>query len=112
MKAFDSRFNNSRYEVQTSLFLEQAAAANLPVMYVASGNQTEVARFRKDARLTHNMAIVTKSELLEEQDLEQLQRLTWDQQALVDFLVMLKASGFSGVGHSSFALNCLSEALG
>jgi len=31
--------------------------------------------------------------------------LTVDQQALVDYLVMSKASDFVGVGHSSFAWN-------
>ncbi len=31
--------------------------------------------------------------------------MTFDQQTLVDFLVMLKVSEFVGVGHSSFAWN-------
>jgi hypothetical protein len=35
----------------------------------------------------------------------QLEALSWDQQGMVDFLVMLRASRFAGVGHSSFAWN-------
>jgi hypothetical protein len=105
VKAFDNRFNNSRYEVQSELFLEQAVASNLPVLYVASGNLTEVARFKADALETYGISVTTKNELLEGEDLEKLQGLAWDQQALVDFQVMLKASSFAGIGHSSFAWN-------
>jgi len=49
--------------------------------------------------------VTTKFNLLKEKDLEELQALKWDQQGLVDFLVMLKASDFAGIGHSSFAWN-------
>jgi hypothetical protein len=34
-----------------------------------------------------------------------LKGLSFDQQALVDYLVLLKSSQFAGVGHSSFAWN-------
>lgn len=105
VKAFDVRFNNSRYEVQSDLFLRQAIASNLPVLYVASGNSTEVARFKADAMEGYGISVTTKNELLEREDLVKLQGLAWDQQGLVDYLVMLKASSFAGIGHSSFAWN-------
>jgi hypothetical protein len=105
VKAFDDRFNNSRYEVRSELFLEQAVSSDLPVLYVTSGNLTQVARFKADALETYGIHVTTKNELLEGEDLERLQGLAWDQQALVDFIVMLKASSFAGIGHSSFAWN-------
>jgi len=35
--------------------------------------------------------------------MDALERLRWDQRALVDYLVLLKAQDFAGVGHSSFS---------
>ncbi|EJT78879.1 hypothetical protein GGTG_03973 [Gaeumannomyces tritici R3-111a-1] len=52
-----------------------------------------------------NVTVVTKLDLLQGDDLALLQSLTFDQQALVDFLVMFKASAFMGVAHSSFSWN-------
>lgn len=49
------------------------------------------------------MAVVTKYDLLRGLDLEQLSNLTWDQQALVDYLVLLRSSYFMGMAESSFA---------
>ena len=34
-------------------------------------------------------------------------KLTWDQRALVDYLVLLKGQEFAGVGHSSFSWNIM-----
>jgi len=47
----------------------------------------------------------SKLQLLHGDDLELLQSLSWDQQGLVDFLVMLKSSSFAGIEQSSFAWN-------
>ncbi|RDW76004.1 hypothetical protein BP5796_06825 [Coleophoma crateriformis] len=97
-------FELSAYEAQSKLYLEQAASTNMKVLYVASGNDTEINRFADDARIA-NMTVITKHDLLEGEDLKKLNALTWDQQALVDFLVLSKSSYFAGVGHTSFALN-------
>jgi hypothetical protein len=51
------------------------------------------------------MSVTTKFDHLSGQDLEELKNLAWDQQALVDFLVMMKAADFAGIAHSSFAWN-------
>jgi hypothetical protein len=96
----------SRFETQSQLYLEQAPRSNSSVIYVASGDLNEVAKFANDASTSpNNFAVTTKFDLLKGKDLEELQGLKWDQQALVDFLVMLKASDFAGIGHSSFAWN-------
>lgn len=97
----------SRYETQSREYLEQAPRSNSSVIYVASGDLEEIAKFAGDAAKVPNGAlpVTSKFELLKGKDFEDLKALQWDQQALVDFLVMLKASDFAGVGHSSFAWN-------
>ncbi|OHW99776.1 GDP-fucose protein O-fucosyltransferase domain-containing protein [Colletotrichum incanum] len=87
---------------QTTAYLEQAVGANLSIIYVASGDAKQVEAFKKKAMLK-GIAIVTKHDLLEDDD--QLENLDWDQQALVDFLVLLSASQFGGVAPSSFSWN-------
>ncbi|KAH8800413.1 hypothetical protein F5884DRAFT_825069 [Xylogone sp. PMI_703] len=96
----------SRYETQARLYLEQAPRSNPSVIYVASGDLDEVARFSVDAfNTTQKFLVITKFDLLKGEDLEELKALKWDQQGMVDFLVSLKASDFAGIGHSSFAWN-------
>lgn len=55
--------------------------------------------------MKYNIKVTTKHDLLTGEDRAGLDKLTFDQQALIDFLVLLKATGFAGVGHSSFAWN-------
>ncbi|KAI9740131.1 MAG: hypothetical protein M1818_004882 [Claussenomyces sp. TS43310] len=95
----------SRYDTQSQLYLEQASRSNASVIYVASGNVTEVARFADDARATGDFLVTTKFDLLKKQHLKMLNKLAWDQQGMVDFLVMLRATDFAGIAHSSFAWN-------
>ncbi|TVY18690.1 hypothetical protein LARI1_G002900 [Lachnellula arida] len=96
----------SKYETQAQLYLEQAPRSNPAVVYVASGNLSEVAKFAADvSQMPQNLTTITKFDMLERKEREELEAFTWDQQALVDFLVMLKASDFAGIGHSSFAWN-------
>lgn len=91
-----------RYEVQAERYLQKLADTNLTVMYVASGDKTEIARFSRDAAAYN---LISKVMVLEAKDREYLNTLAWDQQALVDFLVLTKSSSFVGIGHSSFAWN-------
>ncbi|EDN95861.1 hypothetical protein SS1G_12066 [Sclerotinia sclerotiorum 1980 UF-70] len=91
-----------RYEVQSKHYLHRIASTNLTLIYVASGNKTEIARLSRDAAAYD---LTTKFMLLDAKDREYLNTLAWDQQALVDFLVMTKSSIFVGIGHSSFTWN-------
>jgi GDP-fucose protein O-fucosyltransferase len=97
----------SRYDTQSRLYLEQVGRSNLSLIFVASGNTTEVARFAVDAATASkdHYRVLTKFDLLNIDETELLKSLAWDQQALVDYLVMLKSSDFGGVSHSSFAWN-------
>ncbi|KFZ13315.1 hypothetical protein V502_06686 [Pseudogymnoascus sp. VKM F-4520 (FW-2644)] len=94
----------SRYETQSKLYLEQANSSSISHIYVASGDLEEVAKFKVDAAAS-NITVTTKFDLLDETDKATLKMLSWDQQGMVDFQVMTKASDFGGIGHSSFAWN-------
>ncbi|KUI67114.1 hypothetical protein VM1G_03584 [Cytospora mali] len=96
----------SHYQNQMEVYLKQAPRSKPAAIYVASGDSAETAQFAADAARVpapNNYTVVTKSDLLSGEDLGALEALTFDQQALVDYLVLLKASDFAGVAHSSFA---------
>lgn len=96
----------SHYGNQVKVYLEQAPRSSPAAIYVASGDPAEIARFASDAAevpAPHNYPVVSKEDLLAGEDLDALRALTFDQQALVDYLVLLRASDFAGVAHSSFA---------
>jgi hypothetical protein len=105
----------SRMEDQFREQFRNIERAGLGVVYVASGDQTVVDVFaqRLAARLAaessagrgRNVTVVTKHDLLQGADRRQLDGLTFDQQALVDFLVLFRSSTFMGVAHSSFPWN-------
>lgn len=101
----------SRMEDQFEAQRANLARTGMNVVYVASGNQTVVdvfAAWLNASNVTEAVgavSVVTKYDLLSGPDRERLQSLTFDQQALVDFLMMFKASAFMGVAHSSFPWN-------
>ncbi|KUJ15086.1 uncharacterized protein LY89DRAFT_568527, partial [Mollisia scopiformis] len=97
-------YEYSKYSVQSHYYLEQAAASGLPVIYLASGDVGQLQHFTNDAH-KFNLTVSTKHDLVSGEDTKRLQSLTFDQQALVDYLVLMKSSEFAGVGHSSFAWN-------
>ena len=51
------------------------------------------------------MAVVVKEDILSESGLEKLRSLTWDQAALVDYLILRQAGYFAGIEESSFSQN-------
>lgn len=122
----------SRMEDQFREQFRGLARSGLGVVYVASGNRTVVDLFaeyvaRRIAEeedgspaagsgpeeeeedggrvRNRNVTVVTKYDLLKGGDRQRLDNLTFDQHALVDFLIMFKASAFMGVAHSSFPWN-------
>lgn len=77
---------------------------SIPVIYVASGNKTSIQSFAAEIQeLSCPSPVVTKEDLLFGNDLSELQSLTWDQQALVDLLILERSSFFMGMADSSFA---------
>jgi hypothetical protein len=92
------------YDGQAIAYLEHAGAEQISLMYVSSGNPLDVERLEKSA-LSWGIDITHKHALLKGKDQDQINSLTWDQQAIVDFLVLTKSQEFAGVGHSSFSWN-------
>ncbi|KAI1444554.1 hypothetical protein F5Y02DRAFT_408957 [Annulohypoxylon stygium] len=97
------------YENQTKNYLHEAANQGYQgrAAYLASGNQTEAEKFAKEAMVTLQLDVRSKYDLFDNNDeeLRKLEELSWDQQALVDFVVLLNCDYFTGVSPSSFGIN-------
>ncbi|PVH80352.1 hypothetical protein DL98DRAFT_549111 [Cadophora sp. DSE1049] len=99
----------SRMEDQFGEVWQEIKGSGMGVVYVACGDQSIVDTFSEyisgkleEEEKEMSISVVTKYTLLSGHDLERLNALTFDQQALVDFLIMFKAGVFVGVAHSSF----------
>ncbi|KAF9871343.1 hypothetical protein CkaCkLH20_11264 [Colletotrichum karsti] len=101
----------SRMDDQFEEQFQYIERMGLNVVYVASGNQTVVELFDQALRKrsaakpgagNRHVSVVTKRDLLQGPDRKLLDDLTFDQHALIDFLMLFKASAFMGVAHSSF----------
>ncbi|OIW22761.1 hypothetical protein CONLIGDRAFT_657998 [Coniochaeta ligniaria NRRL 30616] len=95
------------YDNQSSAYLHEASARGFKAAYLATGNRTEAAKLVDGARSQHQMAVTTKEDLLKgnPEDLEALHALTWDQQALIDYIALLACDFFLGVNPSSFSIS-------
>ncbi|CAK7206487.1 hypothetical protein SEUCBS139899_009283 [Sporothrix eucalyptigena] len=102
-----SEWRFSRMHDQFEEQYRNVKRTGLRTVYVASGNQTVVYMFADylAKKLGSDVRVVTKQDLLQPDDMQRLAAMTFDQQALVDFMVMFKASAFMGVAHSSFPWN-------
>jgi hypothetical protein len=102
-----------RYEVQSEQQINYIKAGNLSILYIATGDADQAARFAgeairavsSDPESPRNLTAVTKHDLIIGSDRELLDKLTFDQHGLVDFLILLRSGRFAGIGHSSFAWN-------
>ncbi|KAI0997875.1 hypothetical protein K3495_g10315 [Podosphaera aphanis] len=94
----------SHYDSQFESYIDLSSDLNLSIFYLASGNLAEVMRFCAEASDV-DVTVTYKEDLLKDKDLKRLQRLTYDQRALVDYLVLTRAERFMGVGHSPFSWN-------
>ncbi|KAF4614316.1 hypothetical protein G7Y89_g15421 [Cudoniella acicularis] len=93
------------FNVQTEGYMKQAEARELKHAYLACGNATDGHRFGEMAYEKLKLNTTSKLDLLKGDDLKRLTDLTWDQQALVDFLVLTKSAHFTGCSFSSFTMN-------
>jgi hypothetical protein len=90
------------YEAQAPIYLANAKRLNLTTIYLATGSPEHRERFREDAE-KEGLSVIVKEDLLDGEELAELQHLTWDQQALVDFDVLMHSSSFYGFVRSSFS---------
>ncbi|CZT11818.1 uncharacterized protein RAG0_15863 [Rhynchosporium agropyri] len=100
--------NFASYREQSSAYLKGAKEHNLHFIYLASGSKNDIKRFTRDAKAI-DIKVTTKNALLGGKEyaaeLEEMKKLTWDQQALVDFALLSRSSHFGGTWASSFAYN-------
>ncbi|RFU28951.1 hypothetical protein B7463_g7396, partial [Scytalidium lignicola] len=90
------------YEAQAPFYLAEAKRLNLTTIYLATDAAKHRDQFRTDAE-REGISVIVKEDLLDVEELAELQSLTWDQQALVDFDVLMYCSWFSGFVRSSFS---------
>ncbi|KAF9876601.1 hypothetical protein CkaCkLH20_06009 [Colletotrichum karsti] len=100
----DPMWQWTEYAKQTDAYFDQAGRWDLSVMYVGGGNETQVAVMEADAE-PRGVTVVTKRDLLVGENRKRLDALGREHQEMIDFLVMLGAAQFGGVGYSSFAWN-------
>ncbi|KAL3423530.1 hypothetical protein PVAG01_05277 [Phlyctema vagabunda] len=98
-------WGDANFDTQSDQYIAQAQAKNLSIMYVATGNPEELLKMEKKAWEKAKIKVVSKYGLLNKGDGDYLRKLTWDQQALVDYEMLLKASDFGGFIKSTFAYN-------
>lgn len=92
------------FTAQTDAYIAHASTNKLNVIYTASGNASEIQRFKTKALANFPpLTVLDKFELLPRRDAEELKQLHWDQQALVDLEILLRCSMFGGMAKSSFA---------
>lgn len=94
----------ANWTVQTDAYLTQATRYGLTTIFAASGNETDLERFRvKAAEYTPSIVVLTKWDLLPRYESQALAKLHWDQQALVDLEILKRCSVFGGYSKSSFS---------
>ncbi|KAI0136299.1 hypothetical protein BJ170DRAFT_6202 [Xylariales sp. AK1849] len=91
------------YDEQAAYYLDYIVQSKYRIAYLASGATSENITAFTQRALDFNITVVTKKDLLGPDELQYLERLTWDQQALVDFELMLRANLMAGMCESSFA---------
>ena len=93
------------YETQAARYLDYVLRHRTRLVFLATGASADnVTAFAARAR-DFDAVVVLKKDLLEGDDLARLLALSWDQQGLVDYEIMLRAGLVAGVSDSSFAWN-------
>ncbi|KAK3943661.1 hypothetical protein QBC46DRAFT_27776 [Diplogelasinospora grovesii] len=93
------------YETQAAYLLDYIASSKARVAFMATGATEEhVKAFSARAR-DFNVTVVLKRDILEGEDLALLDKFGWDQRALIDYEIMLRAGLMAGPSESSFAWN-------
>lgn len=96
------------YTSQSTNYLGAAKRTNAKVIYLTTGAPDDAKRFTETAK-QEGIEVVSRDILLEGDDFKEerkiMEAMTWDQNALIDFEVLLRASYFVGMFESSFAWN-------
>lgn len=98
-----ARFSNwPKYPEVRDAFLKIAEERKCKLIYVATGDKKHLDHFRKDAK-AQGITVLTKFDLIEDEERIYLDNFSWDQQGLVDIHVLRPAPFLMGSSLSSFA---------
>ena len=96
------------YDEQSANYLNEASSQNLTLIYLSSGNPSDSAHFTQTA-LKRGITVVTKEQVLSlpgfEGENKAMEAMSWDQRAMIDYEIMLRASHFGGTFETSFGWN-------
>jgi hypothetical protein len=98
-------WDDSNFDTQSDQYIAEALKMESSVMYVATGSAEELAKMEEKAWTKAGINVTSKFALLNDADSKYLTNMTWDQQALVDYEILLKSSYFGGFIRSTFAWN-------
>ncbi|KAF3918429.1 hypothetical protein ABW21_db0201191 [Orbilia brochopaga] len=87
---------------ESTIFI--AMEHNIDLIYVASGEIQDIEKLR-DSLSVYGMTVMDKWQLLTADETEYLQSFAFDQQGIVDYLVLLQSDMFLGSPESSFSSN-------
>lgn len=93
------------FQEQSDGYLKQAKTHGLKYAYLAGGDPKEARRFADKAFNTTQVHITTKLDLLQGDNKKLLDAFSWDQHALLDYLILEKSAHFTGCSFSSFTMN-------
>ncbi|KAK2050336.1 hypothetical protein LZ31DRAFT_215905 [Colletotrichum somersetense] len=93
------------YPSQAAHYLDYIFESKSKTAFLATGaTKDNVTAFVNRAK-DFNVTVVTKLDILDEEEQRVLEKLTWDQRGLVDYEIMLRAGLVAGVSASAFAWN-------
>lgn len=93
------------YDTQAAYYLSYVVDSHAPLVYLASGaTGQDIDSFTARAK-DFNVTTVVKKDILDGTDIEVLGKLSWDQRALIDYEIMLRAGLVAGMSESSFSWN-------
>lgn len=91
------------YGTQAAAALEYMTGTDAKVVFLAmGGSKSDMDDFKAQAR-DHGVTVVTKEDMLEGEELEELAGMTYDQRAMVDYEVLKRAGRVLGQGGSRFS---------
>jgi hypothetical protein len=94
------------YEEQAAYYLDYAVRSGNPIVYLATGaTQANVTAFVTRARDFNITTVLKKDILTDPEDMRTLDKFSYDQRALVDYEIMLRAGLMTGTSASPFAWN-------
>ncbi|KAJ0158756.1 hypothetical protein CTA2_10961 [Colletotrichum tanaceti] len=93
------------YTTQAANYLHCLSESQSRIAFLATGATRDNVTAFVDRAADFNVTVVTKLDILDAEEQAVLRKLSWDQQGLIDYEIMLRAGLVAGVSASGFAWN-------